>query len=783
MNGLKHVVLVLVLVSLDAGQALAAPLTDLLKASPVLDVQISPDGKHLAILRREQKDTLYVIGRADHSIVAGVSSSPGQRFHQFHWANGNRLLIEPAVELEGFEQPLPTGALLGFSIDGRQNGYLRRTTGAGGAQIFALVAVLPGDPDHVLVARYRFEAAGTPPGTYARVAGSVGLTERLIAVAQQGDGHEVLSCDSGCTPDREAPPELLRLNLYSGEANAVVTAPSLQGEFIANADGSRVIFTGIDSGRVSLYESRGSERWEEISYFTRYEELGATPIGFAGDGAILALDNLVDTLGISRIDPNGTVSPVFRDKVADVESLVFGRDGSLLAAGFLAGFPSWYYHEAEGVFARTHRALRAAYPDSDVAVTSFTSDGSEAVVRVYSDRNPGDYYLVNLQTREAEDLLRRVDWLQDEELAASVPVQIRTRDGFVLHGYLTQPVGGSAPAPLVVTTQPHPFSDRFRWEYDPRAQLFAAAGIAVLQINARGAPGYGLRYTTGSEAELDDWTDRDIVDAVKWAGTQEIVDRDRVCLFGSGRGGYTALLTALRNPGAFRCVVAADARFRPEEAAVRPLGFRPFAVALLSSRDIDRPPWADDLLARADRLETPTLLVDAQAREDVGQFAARAGAGTVRQLSGITAITGLHPVGDLVATYEQILAFLRGHFAAPEVGELPAAPLHALLQSEERARLQQVLDRIQADIARATRVRDPKSLPTGFDSRSADPEERVRRAIRALQARDREVRAILPEPYWPAYEAFRDSYSAGMQVAIRTGREIEPYRLAGDRQQ
>ncbi len=778
MNRLHLKLTIAVLLAAFGVPSLAASMADFVRPAPLIDIQISPDGEHLAMLRREARDTLYVVKRADNSIVTGVSSPIGQRFHTFRWANAGRLLIEPAVVLAGHDRPLPTGALLGFGIDGKKNGYLRRSRGTDGAQLYQVVSVLPADEAHVVVARHSYAPADSADTSlYARTQDALGLTTEVLAAAREGDGYTAVACGEGCALANA--PVLERLNIFTGTSEVLVTAPSEQGEFVADGTAGRVMFTGIDSGLVSIFETGAGDEWQEIKYFSQYFDLGATPIGFDTNGDIMALDNLVDTLGISRLQRNGEVKSLFRDKVADIHELVRGRNGTLLAASFSAGFPSWYYHDEESAFARTHKALRAAYPDSDIAITSFTDGQREAVVKVYSDKNPGTYYVVNLQTRKAEDLLRQIDWLEDDDLVATVPVQIPTRDNFEIYGYLTLPKNTSDTPPIVVITQKHPFSDRFQWGYDAKAQMFANAGYAVLQINTRGAPGYGQRYTTGSEAELDRWTDNDIIDAMKWVGQQELADVRKVCLFGAGRGAYSALLTVMRHPEAFRCVVAADGQFTLDELAPSTNPARPFATSLLRSRDATRVPWLDDLVQDADRLRTPALIVSEAAQPVHRQLIEKSPQNFAEHVIGVTNLNRVSETEALIATYQRILDFFAGTLEGDATPEEINQALHDLLSPEERKALEKILAKVYQDLKRATRERDSRHLPAGFERRTGDPAEKARRATRAINGRDREVRRVLPQDYWPAYEDLKARYRAQVLESLERGSDVPVFVLPG----
>jgi len=63
------------------------------------------------------------------------------------------------------------------------------------------------------------------------------------------------------------------------------------------------------------------------------------------------------------------------------------------------------------------------------------------IVRVYSDRSLGAYYIYD---KTADKLTKIADigpWLKEDELARMNPIEYKSRDGLTIHGYLTLPNG------------------------------------------------------------------------------------------------------------------------------------------------------------------------------------------------------------------------------------------------------------------------------------------------------------------------------------------------------
>jgi dipeptidyl aminopeptidase/acylaminoacyl peptidase len=132
-------------------------------------------------------------------------------------------------------------------------------------------------------------------------------------------------------------------------------------------------------------------------------------------------------------------------------------------------------------------------------------------------------------------------WLPEDELAPMRPVQYTSRDGLVIHGYLTLPKGVEARnLPVVVNVHGGPWH-RDVWGYNPEVQFLANRGYAVLQVNFRGSTGYGRAFWEASFREWGRKMQDDVTDGVQWLIAQGIADPARVAIYGGSYGGYATL--------------------------------------------------------------------------------------------------------------------------------------------------------------------------------------------------------------------------------------------------
>jgi dipeptidyl aminopeptidase/acylaminoacyl peptidase len=245
-----------------------------------------------------------------------------------------------------------------------------------------------------------------------------------------------------------------------------------------------------------------------------------------------------------------------RDQIADPWAII-DRLGSNEPAGawFMGdGIRSRFFDEASPT-ALLYRTLEKAFPGLAVAVTSTTRDGRLALVQVWSDRNNGDFYLFDAARSRVDLLYSRREWFDPAKVPASRAIELKARDGMVLHGYLTLPMAGGKRQPMVVLPHGGPFGVFDEWAFDDDTQMLAAAGYAVLRLNYRGSGNHGRDYLEAGARQWGKAMQDDLTDATRWAIAQEIADPNRICIYGASYGGYAALMGAAREPSLYKCAV------------------------------------------------------------------------------------------------------------------------------------------------------------------------------------------------------------------------------------
>jgi dipeptidyl aminopeptidase/acylaminoacyl peptidase len=493
-------------------------------------IKISPTGEYFAAsVPLEDRTVLAIMRRSDNKFMGVMRMWQNSHVAAFHWATPRRVLVSVAEKDGELERPQFTGEL--FAMD------------ADGTKAEALVG-------------YRVDDGGA--GTLIKPKEG---NDRLWAFPVDmppTEGKQVLVSVQPYSADPYSTAELL--DLYTGRRNKVATAPVRNAEFQVDNQGVVRFVTGSNSDNVRklYYRSGNDAKWELLSqeHDGRFE----FPVGFSEDDriAFLQVEKAEGPDAIVALDlATRERKTVLQDDDVDPGEIIY-RNGTRIPEGayFMDGKLRAAFLDEGSAQAKLHRSLEAAFPDQSVVITSQTSDGRLALVKVSSDRNPGDFYLFDTVAKKASYLLARRDWIDPEAQGLVQPVQLQARDGMALHGYLAVPHGSSGKGlPLVVMPHGGPYGIRDEWAFDEQVQVLAAAGYAVLQVNYRGSSGYGRAFQAAGAREWGRKMQDDVTDATRWAAAQGIADGNRVCICGASYGGYAALMGVAKEAGLYRCAV------------------------------------------------------------------------------------------------------------------------------------------------------------------------------------------------------------------------------------
>nr|WP_238382784.1 S9 family peptidase [Lysobacter segetis] len=511
----------------------AAPLAHALDIEPYIRkdkfdaIKISPKGDYFAAtVPLEDRTILAIIRRSDNKMTGSFSLGKNTVVSDFTWVNPTRVLVSPGEKFGALDRPSLTGELFAVNAEG-------------------------GDPEALVGFRVRGDL-----GTHIRGKKAEDVAAFLVDDLPADDKAVIITV-SPFAADAYSRAE--KLDIYTGRRVRVATAPIRNASFATDNAGVVRFAHGSDIDLTNrLYYRKGDgENWQLINddSVTGHDE---SPVGFSADNRIAYL-NVESEKGPDRIvafdTATGTRTDVLRDDVADPLRMIYKPGtGVPVGAYFMAGKPVTRFFDPQSPEARLQRQLEEAFAGSTVSVTSQTSDGSVALVRVSSDRSAGDYYLFDTVKRKADYALGSRDWFDPDAMNPMMPIEFKARDGLAIHGYVTRPKGSEGKrVPMVVMPHGGPFGIRDYWGFDEDAQLLASAGYAVLQVNFRGSGGYGRAFHHAGARQWGGTMQDDLTDATRWAVEQGIADGSRICLYGASYGGYASLMGVAKEPTLYKC--------------------------------------------------------------------------------------------------------------------------------------------------------------------------------------------------------------------------------------
>ncbi len=161
-------------------------------------------------------------------------------------------------------------------------------------------------------------------------------------------------------------------------------------------------------------------------------------------------------------------------------------------------------------------------------------------------------------------VLRGEDWVVLTDLGAGLaastailPLEELTAessDGYPVHGWLVRPAG-AGPHPVLLVIHGGP-ATQYGYTLFDEAQVYAAAGYAVVLGNPRGSSGYGQAHARAIFGGYGDLDRADLLALLDRALEDGALDRDRVGVMGGSYGGFMTTWLAAHDGHRFRAAIS-----------------------------------------------------------------------------------------------------------------------------------------------------------------------------------------------------------------------------------
>ncbi|WP_240755353.1 S9 family peptidase [Pedobacter sp. SYP-B3415] len=461
--------------------------------------KVSPDGRTLSYLKlQDNLQNLFVEDIASGKVTQ-VTSLEGRGVRFYLWVSKNELIFYR-------DQPLHSGAEM--YIVNKNEGKPRKLSGDPKAKIRVLEDQL--------------------------------IDNKFLLVASNKRDSTVF--------------DVYKLNITNGSLALAAKNPGNIAHWIADSDGRLKLAIASDGVNETLL-FRESENAPFKPVIKSSFKNTLVPIGFAGKKGLTIY----------------AISNINRDKNALIElDMTTGKEKRVLfysdTLNVVEGQYSMAKAQVEYVVAETWKRqkhylnaeAKAFYgkldellPKTELKIMARDKNENVFVLRTFTDRNPGSYYLYTADQHKLKKLADINSSIREEEMCEMKPVSFVARDGLKVNGYLTLPQGSrKEKLPVVVLPHNGPRS-RNGWGYDAEVQFLANRGYAVFQINYRGSDGYGKQFMTAGFKEWGKKIREDVIDGVNWLVAKKVADKKRIAIYGTGFGGFIALNCMADNPELF----------------------------------------------------------------------------------------------------------------------------------------------------------------------------------------------------------------------------------------
>ncbi len=481
------------------------PVNDFFKSQEKTSYRISPNGEFISYLQQQGTQSILFIEPTDGGKVVQAAKSEGRTINFYSWVSDDELIY-----------------------------YKEQNTGVRKSDIFII--------------------------------SKDGKNERQLTNNEQGkmqvlddqliDGKFLLVASN---KRDSAVIDVYRLNVRDGKFEMAAKNPGNITRWITDGAGKLRLATSSDGLKETLLY-RANEQQEFKPVLSNSNTTTVRPVAFSENSAniIYAISNAGrDKNALVEIDCNtgNEAKVLFENDSLNVVDAQYSRVRKKMA---FVVYETWKKekHYLDPDVKALYDKLEELLPNTETRITDRDKNDNVFIVRTFTDRNPGSYYLFFVNEGKVKKLGDFNSSINEGEMSKMKPINFTSRDGVQLEGYLTLPLYKQANMlPLIVLPHSGPGS-RNSWGYNAEVQFLANRGYAVLQLNTRGSSGYGKEFYKSGFKQLGLKINDDYEDGVKWLAEKKIIDPEKVAIYGSGFGGFTALSSVYRNPGTYVAAAA-----------------------------------------------------------------------------------------------------------------------------------------------------------------------------------------------------------------------------------
>jgi dipeptidyl aminopeptidase/acylaminoacyl peptidase len=534
----------LLLITFITSAQVTIPTKAFVQLPDVENVQLSPSGNKLAMLKRviSNGKRVFVVEVTD--LNTGKKSYPVvRRKHEFDvyqmiWASDNHILLkidffkQLKIENTGFNPKISERRLMVLNLRDNSlknilNGQtMKRFRDRGWQPQFQdnIIDILPNEPDHILHAM-DWDARQTPQVFKV----NLNTLERSTVLLGKENWSNIKT-------DRQGN---VRASIYKEIESGGLVATKVTYEL-----------------NVRAYDSK---RWSVLARFEQNSPSAVWPLGFLDDPNMLLVEAKNEGRdAIFKIDlRNPSERTLFYSSSKnDVGGTLFYSNKTNNPVGYSTTSGVKFWDDSYEAFSQS---INKALPNTNNFLRTFDVEENKYLVYSKSDIDSGTYYLGDKQAKSLNPIAFVYQGLDPSNLAQTERHSMQTQDQKKRKLFVTLPKNhDGTPLPTII------YANEGRGNasvggFDYKTQLWANRGYAVIQVNFRRPEEGYYGFMQGDVAQWAPALYNDIIDAHKWAVSEGIANSKNVCLFGQHYAGYIALMAGAKSPGTFKCIATVAA--------------------------------------------------------------------------------------------------------------------------------------------------------------------------------------------------------------------------------
>jgi len=482
---------------------LQIPLEDFFKNPEKTNFKIAPDGKNLAFLSSYKRRLNIFVQQLGKTATTRLTAETDRDIAAYMWANNNTLLF---LKDEGGNENYK---LFGVNITNMQQQCFTPF-----ADVTTQIIDELEDIDDALL---------------------IGLNKRNPQIF-----------------------DVYKLTVSTGNLELVFENPGNVSSYITDHKGViRLLITTDGVSQSFLYRNTEADEFKPVLQ-TNFKE-SIAPLFFDFNNEMLYASSNInrDKSAIVKVDPQNfnELDLLFEHNEVDVESLSYSRKQQKITSCTYTAAKKQYHFFDEKTKKLFHNIQDQIGEEYEFGISSYDKDEEHFIVRSYSDKSLGKYFLYERSSNSLFELADVSPWINEEQMAEMRPISYPSRDGLTINGYLTIPRGRKAKdLPVIVNPHGGPWWRDF-WGFSNEVQFLANRGYAVFQMNFRGSTGYGRQFWESSFKQWGQNMQNDITDGVNWLIEQGIAKPDKIAIYGGSYGGYATLAGVCFTPELYKCAV------------------------------------------------------------------------------------------------------------------------------------------------------------------------------------------------------------------------------------